>query len=138
MLDHRLLAALVAGLFFCNGAAPAAPLSARATAGVDLQARLKEVERDPKLSESLVKMGAKDRMHGSVTAANIAVELKSVTGQEVDKRKIELAEPIKSLGNYDISIKLYKGVEPKIKLNIVEKEKEPEKEAAGEPEKKSE
>ena len=68
MLDHQLLAALVAGLCFC-GAAPAAPLSARATAGVDLQARLKEVERDPKLSESLVKMGAKvaaicDSCHG--------------------------------------------------------------------------
>ena len=68
VLDHQLLAALVAGLCFC-GAAPAAPLSARATAGVDLQARLKEVERDPKLSESLVKMGAKvaaicDSCHG--------------------------------------------------------------------------
>ncbi len=83
-----------------------------------------------------VKMGAKDRMHGSITAANISTELKSVTGQEVDKRKIELAEPIKQLGSYDIAIKLAKGIEPKIKVNIVEKEKEPEKEAAKEPERK--
>jgi large subunit ribosomal protein L9 len=102
------------------------------------QAKKAAAQIEGKEIKIVVKMGAKDRMHGSVTAANIAAELKSVTGQEVDKRKIDLAEPIKSLGNYDISIKLYKGVEPKIKLNIVEKEKEPEKEAAGEPEKKSE
>jgi large subunit ribosomal protein L9 len=76
-----------------------------------------------------VRMGAKDRMHGSITSANIATELKSATGQEVDKRKIELAEPIKMLGTYDITIKLIKGIEPKIKLNVVEKDKEPEKEA---------
>jgi large subunit ribosomal protein L9 len=85
-----------------------------------------------------VKMGAKDRMHGSVTAANIADELKNVTGQEVDKRKIDLAEPIKTLGDYDIPIKLLKNIEPKIKLHVVVKEKEPEKETPAEPEKKAE
>lgn len=105
-----------------------------------------EVEQAKKLAALIegkevtlkVKMGAKDRMHGSVTAANIASELKTLIDQEVDKRKIDLAEPIKTLGTYDIAIKLYKGIEPKIKLNIVEKDKEPEKEAAAEPEKKSE
>lgn len=89
-----------------------------------------------------VKMGAKERMHGSITAANIATELKAVTGQDIDKRKIELAEPIKQLGSYDIAIKLAKDIEPKIKVNIIEKEKEPEKEApkeaAREPENKAE
>jgi large subunit ribosomal protein L9 len=79
-----------------------------------------------------VKMGAKDRMHGSITAANIATELKTVIGQTIDKRKIELDEPIKQLGSFDISVKLAKDIEPKIKVNIIEKEKEPEKEAAGE------
>ena len=82
-----------------------------------------------------VKMGVKDRMHGSITAANISTELKDVTGQDVDKRKIELTDPIKQLGTYDIVIKLAKGIEPKIKVNVIEKEKEPEKEAAKEPEK---
>jgi large subunit ribosomal protein L9 len=85
-----------------------------------------------------VKMGAKDRMHGSITAANISTELKAVIGQEVDKRKIELAEPIKQLGTYEIAVKLAKDIAPKIKVNIVEKEKEPEKEAAKETEKKAE
>jgi large subunit ribosomal protein L9 len=85
-----------------------------------------------------VRMGAKERMHGSITAANIATELKSVIGQDVDKRKIDLAEPIKQLGSYDITIKLVKDIEPKIKVHVVEKEKEPEKETAKEPEKKVE
>jgi large subunit ribosomal protein L9 len=85
-----------------------------------------------------VKMGAKDRMHGSITAANIANELKALTGLDVDKRKIELAESIKHLGTFDVAIKLAKDIEPKIKVNVQEKEKEPEKEAAPEPEKKAE
>ena len=85
-----------------------------------------------------VKMGAKERMHGSITAANIATELKALTGLDVDKRKIALAEPIKHLGSFDIGIKLAKDIEPKIKVNIVEKEKEPEKETPSEVEKKAE
>jgi large subunit ribosomal protein L9 len=79
-----------------------------------------------------VKMGAKERIHGSVTAANISSQLQEVTGQAVDKRKIELEEPIKHLGSYDISIKLFKGVEPKIKVNVIKKEEEPAKEEAKE------
>jgi large subunit ribosomal protein L9 len=85
-----------------------------------------------------VKKGVKDRMHGSITTANIATELQNAIGQAVDKRKIELTEPIKQLGSYDIAIKLAKGIEPKIKVNVIEKEKEPEKDAAPEPEKKAE
>jgi large subunit ribosomal protein L9 len=77
-----------------------------------------------------VKMGAKDRMHGSITAANISTELQSVTGQTVDKRKIELADPIKQIGTYDITIKLAKDIEPKIKVNVIKKEEETEKEPA--------
>jgi large subunit ribosomal protein L9 len=92
------------------------------------QAKKLAVQIEGKEITLIVKMGAKDRMHGSVTSANIAAELKNVIGQEVDKRKIDLVEPIKTLGSYDISIKLYKGIEPKIKLNVTEKEKEPEKE----------
>lgn len=82
-----------------------------------------------------VKVGAKDRMHGSITAANISNELKDLTEQDVDKRKIELPESIKQLGSYDIAIKLAKGIEPKIKVTLIKKEEEPEKEAAKEPEK---
>jgi large subunit ribosomal protein L9 len=105
-----------------------------------------ETEKNKKLAAEIegkevtfhVKLGAKDRMHGSITSANISTELQNVSGQAVDKRKIELAEPIKQIGSYDITIKLAKGVEPKIKVNVVKKEEETEKEAAKEPEQKAE
>jgi large subunit ribosomal protein L9 len=105
-----------------------------------------ETEKYKKLAEEIegkvitfkVKMGAKDRMHGSITAANVATELQEVLGQAIDKRKIDMAESIKLLGSYDVAIKLAKGFEPKIKINVIKKDEEPEKEAAAEPEKKSE
>lgn len=109
-------------------------------AQIDARAETEKIKKlaaeiDGKEITFKVKMGAKDRMHGSITSANISTELKSIIGQDVDKRKIELAEPIKQLGSYDITIKLVKDVEPKIKVNIIEKEKEPEKEAVKESEK---
>jgi large subunit ribosomal protein L9 len=112
-----------------------------------------EIEKARKLAAEIegkeltfkVKMGAKERIHGSVTAANISAELQEVAGQVVDKRKIQLEEPIKHLGSYDITIKLFKGIEPKIKVNVIKKEepakeevKELASEAAPEPEKKEE
>jgi len=105
-----------------------------------------ETEKYKKLAEEIegkvitfkVKMGAKERMHGSITAANIATELQDVLGQAIDKRKVDLTESIKQLGSYEIPIKLVKGIEPKIKVNVIKKDEEPEKVAASEPEKKSE
>lgn len=72
-----------------------------------------------------VKMGAKDRMHGSITAANVATELEKAIGESIDKRKVVLEEPIKQLGTYEIPVKLGKDLEPKIKVNVVDKDKEP-------------
>jgi large subunit ribosomal protein L9 len=102
------------------------------------QARKLAAEIEGKELTFHVKMGVKDRMHGSITAANIATELHNVIGQAVDKRKIDLAEPIKSLGTYDVSIKLIKGIEPKVKVNVVKKEEEAAKEASAEPAKETE
>ena len=70
------------------------------------------------------RVGAKDRLYGSITSADIAAELESATGLAIDKRKIELAEPIHKLGSYEVAIRLGKDVVPKIKVNVVAKEKE--------------
>jgi large subunit ribosomal protein L9 len=69
------------------------------------------------------KAGAKERIYGSITSADIAAELESTTGIEVDKRKIELDEPIRQLGSYEVSIRLAKDILPKIKVNVTEEEK---------------
>jgi large subunit ribosomal protein L9 len=71
--------------------------------------------------------GAKDRLYGSITSADIAAELGKSSGLVIDKRKIELEEPIRSLGNYEITIRLAKDIVPKIKVSVTEEEKAEEK-----------
>ena len=64
--------------------------------------------------------GAKDRLYGSITSADIAAELNNTTGLDIDKRKIELDEPIRQLGSYEISIRLAQDIIPKIRVTVVE------------------
>jgi large subunit ribosomal protein L9 len=66
--------------------------------------------------------GAKERLHGSITSADIAAELENSTGIAVDKRKIELDEPIHQLGSYEIAIRLAKDTVPRIKVTVAEQE----------------
>ncbi|HEY55413.1 MAG TPA: 50S ribosomal protein L9 [Dehalococcoidia bacterium] len=66
--------------------------------------------------------GAKERIYGSVTSADIAAELENVTGLVIDKRKIELDEPIRQLGSYQVSIKLAKDIVPKVMVTVTEEE----------------
>ena len=68
------------------------------------------------------KVGAKDRLYGSITNADIAAELESATGLVIDKKKIELAKPINQLGSYELTIRLAKDVIPKIKVTVTEEE----------------
>ncbi|MDO8568430.1 MAG: 50S ribosomal L9 C-terminal domain-containing protein, partial [Dehalococcoidales bacterium] len=65
------------------------------------------------------------KLYGSVTDADIADEL-GKAGLNIDKKKIELAEPIHHLGNYEISIRLIKDIVPKIKLTVAEAEEQKE------------
>ena len=68
------------------------------------------------------KVGAKNRLYGSITSADIAAELERATGVTVDKRKIELDEPIREIGSFDIAIKLGKDMIPKVKVVVSEEE----------------
>lgn len=67
------------------------------------------------------RVGAKDRLYGSITVADIASELESATGLVIDKRKIELDEPIRQLGSYEIAIRLDEDIVPKIRVTVGEK-----------------
>lgn len=68
------------------------------------------------------KVGAKDRLYGSITSADIANELTRASGVVVDKRKIEMLEPIRELGSFDITVRLAKDIVPKIRVTVVEQE----------------
>ena len=78
-------------------------------------------ERIEKLSISVeVMVGEEDRLFGSVTSNDIA-ELLKKEGVLIDKRMVELAEPIKSLGVYTVPIKTDKSVTAELKLWVIKK-----------------
>ena len=65
-----------------------------------------------------VKVGEGERLFGSVTAQNIADLLKE-QGHEVDRRTIHLEEPIRSLGVYNVPVRLHPEVTATVKLWVV-------------------
>ena len=68
------------------------------------------------------RVGAKDRLYGSITNADIAAELENTTKLVIEKKKIELAKPINQLGSYEVTIRLAKDAMPKIKVTVTEEE----------------
>ncbi len=65
-----------------------------------------------------VQVGEEDKIFGTVTTQMIADALKE-KDYEIDKRKIEIEEPIKSLGIYEVNVKLHSNVNAKIKVWVV-------------------
>jgi large subunit ribosomal protein L9 len=65
--------------------------------------------------------GETDRLYGSITNVNIAEALEEKTGQEVDRRKIEMEEPLKELGTHAITVRLAPGAEAKVTV-VIERE----------------
>lgn len=67
------------------------------------------------------RVGEDDKMFGSVTARNIADQLE-VAGLQIDHRRIELDEPVKALGKYEVDVKLKASVTAKLKFWVVGKD----------------
>ena len=65
--------------------------------------------------------GPDKKLYGSVTAKDIAEELKKKHGIDIDKRKITLSEPIKSFGEFKADVKLYSDVSGKINVLVTSK-----------------
>jgi len=63
------------------------------------------------------KSGENDQLFGSVTSADISEAL-GAKGYTIDKRKIQLAEPIKTIGNFDVPVKLHREVVASVKLGV--------------------
>jgi large subunit ribosomal protein L9 len=90
----------------------------------------KEAENLSRMAETLkgtevvlkAKVGSKDRLYGAITAADIARELSKMTGMEIDKRRVELTEPIRELGSLEVIIKLSRDLSPKVKVTVKEQE----------------
>jgi large subunit ribosomal protein L9 len=63
------------------------------------------------------KTGENDQMFGSVTTADIADALKA-QGFEVDKRQIQLKDPVKALGEYPVTVKVFRDITAEIKIHV--------------------
>ncbi|MFE9251899.1 50S ribosomal protein L9 [Streptomyces sp. NPDC007088] len=63
--------------------------------------------------------GEAGRLFGSVTPADIASAIKAAGGPDVDKRRIELGSPIKSLGAHEASVRLHPEVAAKVNIEVV-------------------
>lgn len=65
-----------------------------------------------------MKVGEEEKLYGSVTASDIQRKLEEL-GIRVDKRKIDLHEPIRELGEYNVGIKIHPDVRPEVRVTVV-------------------
>jgi len=63
------------------------------------------------------KTGENDQLFGSVTTGDIAEALKK-EGFEIDKRQVQLPEPLKTLGDFPVTVKVFRDVTAQIQVNI--------------------
>ena len=86
--------------------------------------RAEAVEISKRLREITVtvacKGGGAGRLFGSVTSQEVADSLKAQTGIEIDRRKIVLTEPIKTVGQFTVKCKLGYEITGDLRLNVVE------------------
>ena len=66
----------------------------------------------------VVKVGEEDKLYGSVTAGDIQRKLEE-QGIHVDKRKVDLSDPIRELGEFKVGIKIHPDVRPEIQVTVV-------------------
>ncbi|MGH9282229.1 MAG: 50S ribosomal protein L9 [Acidimicrobiales bacterium] len=108
-----------------------------ATPGVQAQAEAMRRSRDLKdardregaeaLARKLVavviripaRAGREGRLFGSVTAADIAAAVSDQTGMDLDRRKLHIDEPIRTLGSHEVPVKLHAEVEFRLNVEVV-------------------
>ncbi len=78
-----------------------------------------------------VRVGEGDKLYGSVTSSNISQILKE-EGFDIDRKKIGLEKAIRSLGEYEIPVKLYPGVVATLKVAVVRYQEEENEQDEGE------
>ncbi len=109
-------------------ATPSAIKAAKAMSDDKVESQARQHEELSRMAQELegkelhfkAKAGVKGRLHGAITTAGIADELSRLTGFDIDKKKVELGEPLHHLGSYDVMINLGTGTEAKIKVVIEE------------------
>jgi large subunit ribosomal protein L9 len=66
------------------------------------------------------RVGSQGRLYGSITSQDIAAALREVENITIDRRSIELPEPIRTPGSFTVPVRIASGLEPKITVNVVD------------------
>jgi len=103
--------------------------AARRSASEKAQAEQLATQLEPLVLSFTRKAGEAGHLFGSVTSADIAAEL-AAQGHEVDRRKIQLGDPIKSTGEFKVAIRLHREVTARVTVKVQAEASEEEKEAA--------
>lgn len=98
--------------------------AARRSATEKIQAEELLTKLEPVALSFTRKSGENGQLFGSVTSADIAADLEA-KGFDVDRRKIQLSEPLKSLGDYTVAIKLHREATAHIKVQVAADATEP-------------
>ena len=106
--------------------------AARRAATEKAQAEALAVKLEPVVLDFTRKSGEAGHLFGSVTSADIATAL-AAKGFEIDRRKIVLDEPLKSVGEFKVAIKLFREVTASIKVTVVAEASEEGEAPAAEP-----
>jgi large subunit ribosomal protein L9 len=107
-------------------ATPGAIKQAQALREAETKRKAKELNEAEALAQKLdgltvtfqARAGEGDRLYGSITNSHIAEAIQEQTGLQVDRRKIDLEEPIKELGDHAVSIRLAASAEAKITVSV--------------------
>lgn len=87
----------------------------------ELEEARRQAEQLEKVTLTIArKTGEGGRLFGSVTGGDIVEAVKKAAGIDLDKRKVELDEPIKALGTYEVSVRVHPGVNAALKVQVVE------------------
>jgi len=94
----------------------------------------REEEAQKSLAESLdglrvamtARVGEQGRLYGSITSADVAEKISAAVGQEIDRRKVLLDEPIRSIGDHQVTVHLVGKLRPVVTVAVAgEKIEEP-------------
>lgn len=81
-------------------------------------ARLLQAKLEGKTVKLLARTGGSNKLFGAITAKEIAEALQKEYGAQIDRKKIELKEPIKHLGTYDAKVKIYPAIQAQIQIIV--------------------
>ena len=113
---------------FAAGATPSLVANRKQRIAAEQRKLEKQTEQKREQSERLgqvtltfkARVGREGRLYGSITSQDIAAGLRDAEGITIDRRMIDLPNPIRSVGTFMVPVKVAQKLEPKITVNVVD------------------